>query len=111
MLLWSFCSCNPSGTPYRALTFRKALFRTSHSESPEISCSKGSDRTFGVSHGSPLGGSGFYPHVVSGCMFLFGVATIAQGTVRGYSGLLATRFLLGLFESSVFSGCVYLIAM
>jgi len=44
-------------------------------------------------------------------MFAFGVVTIAQGTVKGYSGLLATRFLLGLFESSVFSGCFYLISM
>ena len=44
-------------------------------------------------------------------MFLFGVATVAQGTVKDYSGLLATRFLLGLFESSVFSGCFYLISM
>jgi len=50
-------------------------------------------------------------YIVSGCMFLFGVATIAQGTVKSYSGLLATRFLLGLFESSVFPGCFYLISM
>ena len=48
---------------------------------------------------------------VSGCMFLFGAISIAQGTVRNYSGLLATRFLLGLCESNVFPGSFYLIAM
>jgi len=44
-------------------------------------------------------------------MFLFGTVTVAQGTVKNYAGLLATRFLLGLFESNVFPGCFYLIAM
>lgn len=54
----------------------------------------------------------FRPHVwLSLCMFLFGAITIAQGTVRNYSGLLATRFFLGLLESNVFPGSFYLIAM
>ena len=44
-------------------------------------------------------------------MFVFGCITIAQGFVKSYSGLLATRFLLGLAEASVFPGCFYLIAM
>lgn len=48
---------------------------------------------------------------VSACMFLFGAISVAQGTVRNYSGLLVTRFLLGLCESNVFPGCFYLIAM
>jgi MFS family permease len=38
-------------------------------------------------------------------MFVFGCITIAQGFVKSYSGLLATRFFLGLAEASVFPGC------
>jgi MFS family permease len=42
------------------------------------------------------------PHIwLSGCMFMFGLATICQGLVRNYSGLLATRFFLGFFEVSI----------
>lgn len=38
----------------------------------------------------------FKPHVwLSGCMFLFGLTTTLQGVVQNYSGLLATRFFLG----------------
>ena len=48
---------------------------------------------------------------VSGCMFLFGCVSVAQGFVKNYSGLLTTRFFLGLAEASVFTGCFYLIAM
>jgi len=44
-------------------------------------------------------------------MVIFGCVTIAQGFVKNYSGLLATRFFLGLTEASVFPGCFYLIAM
>lgn len=44
-------------------------------------------------------------------MFIFGCVSIGQGFVKNYSGLLATRFLLGLAEASVFPGCFYLIAM
>lgn len=44
-------------------------------------------------------------------MFLFGVVTICQGLVRSYSGILATRFFLGLAESGMFPGCFYLIGM
>ena len=32
---------------------------------------------------------------LSGCMFMFGVVSIAQGFVQNYHGLLATRFFLG----------------
>lgn len=45
------------------------------------------------------------------CMFLFGLVTVCQGLVQSYSGLLATRFFLGLFETGMFPGCFYLIGM
>ena len=35
---------------------------------------------------------------LSGCMFMFGLVTVCQGLVQNYSGLLATRFFLGVFE-------------
>src|ERR1700760_486974 len=54
----------------------------------------------------------FRPRIwLSACMFLFGLATICQGLVKNYSGLLATRFFLGLFETGMFPGCFYLIGM
>ena len=77
--------------------------------------SKSSNHTFGVSFDSLQAGPAFLLYslvsVVSGCMFLFGVISVAQGTVRNYSGLLATRFFLGLTECNAFPGCFYLIAM
>jgi MFS family permease len=52
------------------------------------------------------------PHVwLSMCMFMFGVVTICQGLVQNYSGLLATRFFLGFFETGMFPGSFYLIGM
>ena len=48
---------------------------------------------------------------LSGCMFMFGLVTICQGLVQNYSGLLTTRFFLGLFETGMFPGCFYLIGM
>ncbi|KAF2461689.1 major facilitator superfamily domain-containing protein [Lineolata rhizophorae] len=52
------------------------------------------------------------PHLwLSGCMFMFGLVTICQGLVQNYSGLLATRFFLGVFETGMFPGCFYLIGM
>ncbi|KAL8674320.1 MAG: hypothetical protein Q9168_001249 [Polycauliona sp. 1 TL-2023] len=54
----------------------------------------------------------FKPHLwLSLCMFGFGLVTICQGLVKNYSGLLATRFFLGLFESGMFPGSFYLIGM
>lgn len=38
-------------------------------------------------------------------MFLFGLVTVCQGLVQNYSGLLATRFFLGLAETGMFPGC------
>lgn len=40
-------------------------------------------------------------------MFLFGLVTTLQGLVQNYSGLIATRFFLGLFEAGMFPGCMY----
>lgn len=52
------------------------------------------------------------PHVwLSACMFLFGLVTICQGLVKNWSGLLATRFFLGLAETGMFPGSFYLIGM
>ena len=48
---------------------------------------------------------------VPGCVFLFGCITIAQGFVKNLSGLLATRFFLGLVEACVSPGCYYILAM
>ncbi|KAM0512947.1 hypothetical protein ACHAPE_008306 [Trichoderma viride] len=54
----------------------------------------------------------FKPHVwLSLNMFLFGFTTMMQGLVKSYSGLLATRFFLGLFETGMFPGAFYLIGM
>ncbi|CAN6663290.1 high-affinity nicotinic acid transporter [Trichomonascus vanleenenianus] len=54
----------------------------------------------------------FKPHVwLSLCMFLFGIVSIGQGFVKSYSGLLATRFFLGLLEAGMFPGCFYLLSM
>jgi MFS family permease len=40
---------------------------------------------------------------LSFCMFGFGFVGIMQGLVKNYSGFLATRFFLGLFEVSRYS--------
>ncbi|KAK5996928.1 MFS transporter prlL [Cladobotryum mycophilum] len=54
----------------------------------------------------------FSPHVwLSVNMFLFGFTTMMQGLVKNYSGLLATRFFLGVFETGMFPGAFYLIGM
>lgn len=54
----------------------------------------------------------FKPHLFLGiCIGLFGVVSLCQGFVTNYAGLLATRFLLGLFEAGIFPGCFYLLAM
>ncbi|KAF2797910.1 MFS general substrate transporter [Melanomma pulvis-pyrius CBS 109.77] len=54
----------------------------------------------------------FKPRIwLSICMFGFGLVTILQGLVHSYSGLLATRFFLGVFETGMFPGAFYLIGM
>lgn len=40
----------------------------------------------------------------------FGVVMIGQGFVKNYSGLIATRFFLGLAEAGIFPGSFYLIS-
>jgi len=46
----------------------------------------------------------FKPHVwLSLNMFLFGFTTIMEGVVKNYSGLLAVRFFLGVFETGMVS--------
>ncbi|KAK9367053.1 major facilitator superfamily domain-containing protein [Lipomyces kononenkoae] len=52
------------------------------------------------------------PHIwLPTCMFVFGLITCLQGFVQNYSGLLATRFFLGMAEAGMFPGCFYLIGM
>lgn len=54
----------------------------------------------------------FSPRIwLPGCMLGFGLVSIFQGLVHNYSGLLATRFFLGLFETGMFPGCFYLLGM
>lgn len=54
----------------------------------------------------------FNPNVwLSMNMFLFGFTTIMQGLVKNFSGLLACRFFLGVFETGMFPGAFYLIGM
>ncbi|KAF2184415.1 MFS general substrate transporter [Zopfia rhizophila CBS 207.26] len=54
----------------------------------------------------------FKPRVwLSICMFGFGFVTVCQGLAQNYSGILATRFFLGLFETGMFPGAFYLIGM
>ncbi|KAK0249845.1 High-affinity nicotinic acid transporter [Friedmanniomyces endolithicus] len=52
----------------------------------------------------------FKPHVwLSLNMFLFGFTTIMEGVVKNYSGLLAVRFFLGVFETGmifILEGCL-----
>ncbi|KAK4943530.1 hypothetical protein LTR28_008423 [Elasticomyces elasticus] len=44
-------------------------------------------------------------------MVLWGISTIGQGLVTNFGGLVACRFLVGIFEAGLFPGCVYLISM
>jgi MFS family permease len=48
---------------------------------------------------------------LSGIMVLWGVATMGQGLVNTFGGLVAMRVLVGLFEAGLFPGCIYLISM
>lgn len=45
------------------------------------------------------------------CGLGFGMVTVFQGLTQNYSGILATRFFLGLFECGMFPGCFYLLGM
>ncbi|KAJ5581231.1 hypothetical protein N7450_007532 [Penicillium hetheringtonii] len=51
------------------------------------------------------------PHVwLSGCIVAFGICMLGQAFVKNYSGLIATRFFLGLSECGIFPGSFYLIS-
>ncbi|KAL1969447.1 hypothetical protein VTN77DRAFT_8885 [Rasamsonia byssochlamydoides] len=53
----------------------------------------------------------FNPHVwLSGSILAFGIVMLCQGFVHSYSGLIATRFFLGLAETGIFPGSFYLIS-
>lgn len=45
------------------------------------------------------------------CGLGFGLVMVFQGLTQNYSGILATRFFLGLFECGMFPGCFYLLGM
>ncbi|KAF7587166.1 hypothetical protein BBP40_007652 [Aspergillus hancockii] len=52
------------------------------------------------------------PHLwLSLCMFGFGLVMVCQGLVQNWSGLMATRWFLGMFETGLFPGCFYLMGM
>ncbi|KAJ5682389.1 hypothetical protein N7462_005554 [Penicillium macrosclerotiorum] len=48
---------------------------------------------------------------ISGIMFIWGIITICQGVTQSFGGLVACRFLLGVFEAGFMPGCIYVIAM
>ena len=48
---------------------------------------------------------------LSAIMVLWGIATIGQGLIHTFGGLVAMRLLVGLFEAGLFPGCIYLISM
>ncbi|KAH9941927.1 MFS general substrate transporter [Amylocystis lapponica] len=54
----------------------------------------------------------FRPHVwLSFCMCLFGIVSICTGLTQNFSGLVATRFFLGVVETGMYPACFYMIAM
>lgn len=54
----------------------------------------------------------FSPRVwLSVCCIGFGLVTTLQGLTQNFSGILATRFFLGVFECGMFPGCFYLMSM
>ncbi|OBT88794.1 hypothetical protein VE02_03145 [Pseudogymnoascus sp. 03VT05] len=48
---------------------------------------------------------------LSSIMFFWGIATMAQGLINDFGGLVGMRFVLGVFEAGLFPGCIYLISM
>ncbi|KAL4779834.1 major facilitator superfamily domain-containing protein [Aspergillus varians] len=52
------------------------------------------------------------PHAwLSFCVFGFGLILIFQGLVQTWSTLMVTRWFLGMFETGMLPGCVYLLGM
>lgn len=51
------------------------------------------------------------PHLwLSFCVLGFGIIMLCQGFITNFSGLVATRFFLGLLEAGIFPGSFYLIS-
>ncbi|RJE23921.1 MFS transporter [Aspergillus sclerotialis] len=48
---------------------------------------------------------------LSGIMFAWGIITVCQGVTKSFGGLVACRFLLGIFEAGFMPGAIYLISM
>ncbi|KAL1862342.1 hypothetical protein Plec18170_001168 [Paecilomyces lecythidis] len=48
---------------------------------------------------------------LSAIMFAWGVITVCQGVTQSFGGLVACRFLLGIFEAGFVPGCMYFISM
>jgi MFS family permease len=48
---------------------------------------------------------------LSCCGIMFGIVTTVQGLTQNFSGILATRFFLGLFETAIFPGLFYVLSM
>ncbi len=52
----------------------------------------------------------FSPRIwLSVCCIGFGITTVRQGLTQNFGGIVATRFFLGLFETSMFPSCFYLL--
>ncbi|OBT44447.1 hypothetical protein VE00_05944 [Pseudogymnoascus sp. WSF 3629] len=48
---------------------------------------------------------------LSSIMFFWGIATMGQGLIKDFGGIVGMRFVLGIFEAGLFPGCIYLISM
>ncbi|KAI9830156.1 MAG: hypothetical protein M1819_005833 [Sarea resinae] len=48
---------------------------------------------------------------LSGIMFCWGICTMCQGFTKSYGGLVACRFLMGIFEAGFLPGVIYLLSM
>ncbi|KFY40781.1 hypothetical protein V495_05278 [Pseudogymnoascus sp. VKM F-4514 (FW-929)] len=48
---------------------------------------------------------------LSSIMFFWGIATMGQGLIKDFGGIVGMRFILGIFEAGLFPGCIYLISM
>jgi len=49
------------------------------------------------------------PNVFLGCnMFILGIVSMCQGFTKSYGGLLALRFLMGIFEATLPAGVCFL---
>ncbi|KAL1966724.1 hypothetical protein VTN77DRAFT_3921 [Rasamsonia byssochlamydoides] len=51
----------------------------------------------------------FGPKILAVFMFCWGLTTLGQGLTKTTSGLIACRFLMGMFEAGFVPGCAYLI--